>query len=44
MRHDFDYYLGQVFTDKFNERMEKACMGLLAVCGVAMAVAAIFVW
>lgn len=44
MRHDFDYYLGKVFTDKFNERMEKACFGLLAVSGVAMVITAILVW
>ena len=44
MKHDFDYYLVKVFTDKFNERMEKACMVVLAVHGIAMVVAAIFVW
>lgn len=44
MRHDFDYYLAKVFTEKFNENMEKACLGLLAASGAAMVFAAIFIW
>lgn len=44
MIHDFDYYLGRIFAEKFNENMEKACIGMLAACGVVMVIAAIFVW
>lgn len=44
MTHDFDYYLGKVFNDKFNEWMEKICMAAVAVSLVGLVYAAIFVW